>query len=134
MEQRLQKLIATAGIASRRHAEELIVAGRVTVNGAVVKELGTKADPDVDDVRVDGRRLKAPARRLYLLLNKPRGYISSRADPQHPEEPTGAGLGSVPASTGGHFPSPRQANGHWDTHCIACDVSGAHVSGPSTVP
>jgi 23S rRNA pseudouridine2605 synthase len=80
---RLQKILSTAGIASRRSAEELITQGRVTVNGATVTELGSKADPNVDDIRVDGRRVKAPARRRYFLLNKPRGYITSRADPQH---------------------------------------------------
>jgi pseudouridine synthase len=79
---RLQKLLSAAGIASRRAAETLIAEGRVSVNGHTVTELGTKADPETDDVRVDGRRLKTPGRRLYLLLNKPRGYISSRADPQ----------------------------------------------------
>jgi 23S rRNA pseudouridine2605 synthase len=79
---RLQKLLSAAGIASRRAAETLIAEGRVSVNGRTVTELGTKADPDTDDVRVDGRRIKTPARRLYLLLNKPRGYISSRVDPQ----------------------------------------------------
>jgi pseudouridine synthase len=80
---RLQKILSTAGIASRRSAEELITQGRVTVNGATVTELGSKADPGVDDIRVDGRRVKVPARRRYFLLNKPRGYITSRADPQH---------------------------------------------------
>ena len=80
---RLQKLLSAAGIASRRAAEALIAEGRVSVNGQTVTELGSKADPDTDDVRVDGRRIKVPTRRLYLLLNKPRGYISSRVDPQH---------------------------------------------------
>jgi 23S rRNA pseudouridine2605 synthase len=80
---RLQKILSAAGVASRRTAEELIVQGRVTVNGTTVTELGTKADPSVDDVRVDGRRVKAPKRALYILLNKPRGYITSRSDPHH---------------------------------------------------
>jgi 23S rRNA pseudouridine2605 synthase len=83
MEQRLQKLIATAGIASRRHAEELIVAGRVTVNGAVITELGTKADPERDHIKVNGKlinpQLKA-REKTYVLLNKPRGYLSSVSD------------------------------------------------------
>jgi pseudouridine synthase len=79
---RLQKLLSTAGIASRRAAEAYIVEGRVSVNGVTVTELGTKADPDADDIRVDGRRLKGPSRRRYLLLYKPRGYITSRSDPQ----------------------------------------------------
>ena len=57
--------------------------GRVTVNGATVRELGTKANPTHDDIRVDGRRVKVVERRLYLLLNKPRGYVSTRSDPEH---------------------------------------------------
>src|SRR5215218_7475396 len=85
MEQRLQKLIAAAGIASRRHAEELIVAGRVTVNGEVVKELGTKADPEKDHIKVNGKlinpQLKA-REKVYVLLNKPKGYLSSVSDPE----------------------------------------------------
>ncbi|HSK63409.1 MAG TPA: pseudouridine synthase [Pyrinomonadaceae bacterium] len=85
VEQRLQKLIATAGIASRRHAEELIVAGRVTVNGEVVRELGTKADPDRDHIKVNGKlinpQLKA-REKVYVLLNKPKGYLSSVSDPE----------------------------------------------------
>jgi 23S rRNA pseudouridine2605 synthase len=80
---RLQKVLSAAGVASRRTAEELIVQGRVTVNGTTVTELGSKADPSVDDVRVDGRRVKGPKRALYILLNKPRGYITSRSDPHH---------------------------------------------------
>jgi 23S rRNA pseudouridine2605 synthase len=80
--ERLQKILSTAGIASRRAAETLIQQGRVSVNGTTVTELGTKADPDRDDIRVDGRRVKPPAARRYILLNKPRGYITSRADPQ----------------------------------------------------
>jgi 23S rRNA pseudouridine2605 synthase len=85
MEQRLQKLIATAGIASRRHAEELIVAGRVTVNGEVVKELGTKADPERDHIKVNGKLINpqlAARDKVYVLLNKPRGYLSSVSDPE----------------------------------------------------
>ncbi len=80
---RLQKILSTAGVASRRAAEELITQGRVTVNKTTVLELGSKADPEADDIRVDGRRVKPPARRRYFLLNKPRGYITSRVDPQH---------------------------------------------------
>ena len=79
---RLQKILSTAGVSSRRAAERLIVEGRVSVNGRAATELGTKADPDRDDIRVDGRRIKTPARRLYILLNKPPGYITSRSDPQ----------------------------------------------------
>ena len=85
MEQRLQKLIAAAGIASRRHAEAMIVAGVVTVNGRVINELGTKADPEKDHIKVQGRlinsRLK-PRQKVYVLLNKPKGYLTSMADPE----------------------------------------------------
>lgn len=86
MEERLQKLIAEAGIASRRKAEELITAGEVAVNGTVVTELGTKADPERDHIRVRGRLIndKIVGRELiYVLLNKPRGYLSSTADPEN---------------------------------------------------
>ena len=83
MEQRLQKLIAAAGIASRRHAEEIIAAGRVTVNGKIVTELGSKADPAKDHIKVNGKlinpQLKA-RENVYILLNKPRGYLSSVSD------------------------------------------------------
>ena len=79
---RLQKILSAAGIASRRAAETLIAQGRVTVNGQTVTELGTKADPERDDIRVDGRRVKGAQRRRYILLYKPRGYITSRSDPQ----------------------------------------------------
>ncbi len=85
MEQRLQKLIAAAGIASRRHAEELISAGRVTVNGEVVKELGTKADPDKDHIKVNGKLINPQLQsreKVYVLLNKPKGYLSSVSDPE----------------------------------------------------
>jgi pseudouridine synthase len=79
---RLQKILSTAGIASRRAAEGYIVEGRVSVNGQTVTELGSKADPDTDEIRVDGRRIKTAQRRLYILMYKPRGYITSRSDPQ----------------------------------------------------
>ena len=85
MEQRLQKLIAAAGIASRRHAEELITAGRVTVNGEVIKELGSKADPDRDHIKVNGKLINPQLRsreNIYVLLNKPKGYLSSVSDPE----------------------------------------------------
>jgi 23S rRNA pseudouridine2605 synthase len=81
MEVRLQKFLADAGVASRRASEQFIVAGRVTVNGKVVKELGTKIDPDKDHVSVDSRPLKAK-RKLYLAVHKPKGYICSRNDPE----------------------------------------------------
>jgi len=83
MDVRLQKIISAAGIASRRAAEKLIEEGRVQVNGATVTELGTKADPEVDDIRVDERRVKQPQRHRYFLLNKPRGYVTTRSDPEH---------------------------------------------------
>ena len=85
MEQRLQKLIAAAGVASRRHAEELIAAGRVTVNGEVIKELGTKADPDKDHIKVNGKLINPQLKsreKVYVLLNKPKGYLSSVSDPE----------------------------------------------------
>src|SRR5215218_9650205 len=83
MAERLQKILSAAGIASRRTAETLIAQGRVSVNGRTITELGTKADAETDDIRVDGRRVKPAGRRRYLLLYKPRGYITSRVDPQH---------------------------------------------------
>lgn len=78
---RLQKILSAAGVASRRAAETMIVAGRVSVNGQTVTELGTRADPDADDIRVDGRRIGV-RRHQYLLVNKPRGYVTTRSDPQ----------------------------------------------------
>jgi pseudouridine synthase len=80
--ERLQKILSQAGIASRRASEQLMLEGRVAVNGVTVRELGTKADPTRDDIRVDGRRIKIAERRRYLLLNKPRGYVTTRSDPQ----------------------------------------------------
>lgn len=80
--ERLQKVLAHAGVASRRHAEELMRAGRVTVNGAVVRELGTRVDPARDDVRVDGQPVRAAATHTYLLLNKPAGPVTTVYDPQ----------------------------------------------------
>jgi len=79
---RLQKILSQAGVASRRLAEELIAQGRVQVNGRTVTELGTKADPNADEIKVDGRRIHAQKRKRYILLNKPRGYITSRSDPE----------------------------------------------------
>jgi len=83
MQERLQKLIAAAGIA-RRHAEELISAGLVTVNGKVVTELGTKADPTSDHIKVKGKLINPTLQRrekVHVLLNKPKGYLSSVSDP-----------------------------------------------------
>jgi 23S rRNA pseudouridine2605 synthase len=79
---RLQKILSQAGVASRRAAETLITQGRVEVNGRVVSELGSKADPAADVIKVDGRRLKPQAGHRYLLMYKPRGVISTRIDPQ----------------------------------------------------
>jgi 23S rRNA pseudouridine2605 synthase len=81
MEERLQKILARAGVASRRAAETAISQGRVSVNGQTVTELGTKADVARDDIRVDGARLQAPPAPVYILLNKPKGYVSTRQDP-----------------------------------------------------
>jgi 23S rRNA pseudouridine2605 synthase len=80
--ERLQKIIAAAGIASRRKAEELITGGLVSVNGQTVTELGTKADPEVDNIKVNGRPLDGPERHAYLLLNKPKGYVTTVTDPE----------------------------------------------------
>src|SRR6266702_2813247 len=81
--ERLQKIIAAAGIASRRKAEELISAGQVSVNGQIVTELGTKADPERDHIRVNGKLLRGPERHIYLLMNKPKGYVTTLKDPEH---------------------------------------------------
>ena len=79
---RLQKLLSAAGVSSRRAAEQLMSSGRVTVNGKVVTTLGAKADPAADDVRVDGCRVTRSVRRRYVLLRKPRGYVTTRSDPE----------------------------------------------------
>lgn len=81
--ERLQKILSRAGVASRRAAETLIAGGRVTVNGQIVRTLGSKADLDCDAICVDGTRVRTPGRLVYLLLNKPRGVITSRSDPRH---------------------------------------------------
>ena len=80
--ERLQKILSQAGIASRRASEQLMLEGRVTVNGATIRELGTRADASKDDIRVDGRRIKIAERHRYLLLNKPKGVVTTRSDPQ----------------------------------------------------
>ena len=82
MEERLQKVLAQAGIASRRAAEKLIAQGRVTVNGKTVLEMGTKADLSTDEIRVDGSRIKGTDRRRYILLYKPAGFVTTLKDPQ----------------------------------------------------
>src|SRR5438067_10631558 len=81
-QERLQKIIAAAGITSRRKAEELITAGRVSVNDRIITELGAKADPESDRIRVNGRPIRASEQKLYFLLNKPKGYVSTANDPQ----------------------------------------------------
>ncbi len=79
---RLQKILAQAGVASRRKAEELILAGRVQVNGKVITELGTRHDATRDHIRVDGKLLHGPERHRYFMLNKPRGYVTTLDDPE----------------------------------------------------
>jgi len=80
--ERLQKLLSTAGVASRRASEELILQGRVSVNGEYIRTLGSKADPTKDEIKVDGRRLRFDQRQRYILLNKPKGYVTTRKDPE----------------------------------------------------
>ncbi|NMB45539.1 MAG: rRNA pseudouridine synthase [Firmicutes bacterium] len=80
--ERLQKVLARCGVASRRASEELILAGRVQVNGKTVQTLGVKVDPAIDKISVDGKLIKAPQVKVYYLLNKPTGVISSCHDPQ----------------------------------------------------
>lgn len=106
MPERLQKLIAAAGIASRRHAEELISSGQVTVNGKVVTELGTKADAERDHIKVRGKLINPALKKreeIYVLLNKPRGYLSSVSDPD--KRPLVTDL--LPASLGRLYPVGR---------------------------
>jgi len=81
-EERLQKILSQAGIASRRHAERMITEGRVSVNGAVVTELGSKADLERDHIKVDGRLVHAPRRMIYVVLNKPDYTVTTVSDPQ----------------------------------------------------
>jgi 23S rRNA pseudouridine2605 synthase len=81
MEERLQKLLAKAGVASRRGAEQMILAGRIHVNGKAVTELGYKADPDRDTIACDGKEITFE-RKIYVLLNKPNGYVTTMSDPQ----------------------------------------------------
>ena len=81
-QERLQKIIAAAGITSRRKAEQLISSGQVEVNGQVVTELGSKADPERDHIRVAGKLLHGPEHHVYLLLNKPKGFVTTAADPE----------------------------------------------------
>jgi 23S rRNA pseudouridine2605 synthase len=80
--ERLQKIIAAAGIASRRKSEELITGGLVSVNGTIVTELGSKADAEKDHIRVNGKLLHGAERHIYLLMNKPKGYVTTLRDPE----------------------------------------------------
>ena len=80
--ERLQKILSTAGIASRRKSEQLIVEGRVTVNGAAITELGSKADLDHDHIKVDGKLLHRPKNIVYIALNKPTGCVTTVNDPE----------------------------------------------------
>src|SRR5215210_6094218 len=103
MQERLQKLIAQAGVASRRAAEELIRTGEVTVNGKVVTELGTKADPEKDHIKVRGKLINPSLEKralVHVLLNKPKGCLSSVSDPE--DRPTV--LQFLPASLGRLYP------------------------------
>ena len=81
-EERLQKILATAGIASRRKSEQLMLEGRVSVNGQTVTELGSKADWERDHIKVDGRLLHAPLRHVYLAMNKPKNCVTTASDPE----------------------------------------------------
>jgi pseudouridine synthase len=80
--ERLQKIIARSGLASRRQAEQWILEGRVSVNGTAVQELGSKADPSVSRIQVDGKPVRFPRRLVYLALHKPRSFVTTRSDPQ----------------------------------------------------
>jgi 23S rRNA pseudouridine2605 synthase len=82
MKERLQKLIAASGISSRRVAEKMIAEGRVTVNDAVVRQLGAKADIAADEIRVDGKLILPEVSKVYLILHKPRGYVTTLHDPE----------------------------------------------------
>ena len=79
---RLQKILAQAGVASRREAEKIILAGRVKVNNTTITELGTKTDPEKDIIQVDGQKLSLAEKKVYYLLNKPTGYVTTMKDPQ----------------------------------------------------
>jgi 23S rRNA pseudouridine2605 synthase len=106
--ERLQKILARAGIASRRAAEQIILEGRVQVNGQTVTELGTKAHPGRDHIRVDGKLLHGPEPERYFVLNKPRGYVTTLDDPEG--RPTVASLLAESAQkkvTGEHRRLPR---------------------------
>ena len=105
---RLQKILAQAGIASRRAAEAIILEGRVQVNGVTVTELGTRADPHRDHIRVDGKLLQGPEPQRYFMLNKPRGYVTTLEDPEgRPNVAQLLGQESQKKVTGEHSRLPR---------------------------
>src|ERR1700752_3620898 len=81
-QERLQKILSQAGVASRRQAEKIMTEGRVTVNGAVITELGSKADLDSDHIRVDGKLLRSPKRLVYIALHKPNNCVTTVTDPE----------------------------------------------------
>ncbi len=106
--ERLQKILAQAGIASRRAAETIIAEGRVQVNGTVITELGTRADPHRDHIRVDGKLLSGPEPQRYYMLNKPRGYVTTLDDPEgRPNVSQLLGQESQKKVTGEHKRLPR---------------------------
>ena len=82
MEERLQKILSRAGVSSRRAAEKMIAEGRISVNRTVVVEPGTKADPGKDEIRLDGRLISLETEKIYLMLRKPKGYVTTLSDPQ----------------------------------------------------
>jgi 23S rRNA pseudouridine2605 synthase len=82
MQERLQKIIAAAGVSSRRVAEQMILEGRVTVNDGIIRQLGAKADIDADEIRVDGKLILPEMSKVYLMLHKPRGYVTTLHDPE----------------------------------------------------
>jgi len=83
VQERLQKIIAQAGLASRRDAEKMILAGRVSINNQIVKQLGSKADIEKDEIRLDGMLIYAELEKIYIMLNKPSGYVTTLSDPQN---------------------------------------------------
>ena len=105
---RLQKILAQAGIASRRAAEAIILEGRVIVNGKVVTELGTRADATRDHIRVDGKLLHGPEPQRYFMVNKPRGYVTTTDDPEHrPTVMQLLGQDAQKKTVGEHMKLPR---------------------------
>src|SRR5580698_7191714 len=105
---RLQKILAQAGIASRRAAETIILEGRVQVNGQVVTELGTRADATRDHIRVDGKLLHGPEPQRYFMVNKPRGYVTTLDDPEHrPTVMQLLGQDAQKKTVGEHMKLPR---------------------------